>query len=73
MTSDGAASPRAISPSDRIDAIDVLRGIALFGVMAINVVMEFRISIFEQFLGARTLASPVDRAVETILTQAVEL
>jgi uncharacterized protein len=51
----------------------VLRGVALFGVMAINLVMEFRISIFEQFLGPKTLASPVDRAIETILTQAVEL
>ncbi|QQN63203.1 DUF418 domain-containing protein [Bradyrhizobium diazoefficiens] len=73
MTSDGVASPRPTHPSDRIDAIDVLRGIALFGVMAINLVMEFRISIFEQFLGPKTLASPIDRAIETILTQAVEL
>ncbi|MBW7966585.1 DUF418 domain-containing protein [Bradyrhizobium sp. BR 10261] len=73
MTSDSTASARPTNPADRIDAIDVLRGIALFGVMAINVVMEFRVSIFEQFLGPKTLASPIDRAVETILTQAVEL
>jgi len=73
MTSDGAASPRPTNATERIDAIDVLRGVALFGVMAINLVMEFRISIFEQFLGPKTLASPVDRAIETILTQAVEL
>jgi uncharacterized protein len=51
----------------------MLRGVALFGVMAINLVMEFRVSIFDQFLGPRTLASPIDRAIETILTQAVEL
>ncbi|MDA9411492.1 DUF418 domain-containing protein [Bradyrhizobium sp. CCBAU 45384] len=73
MTSDSTASARPTNPADRIDAIDVLRGIALFGVMAINVVMEFRVSIFEQFLGPKTLASSIDRAVETILTQAVEL
>ncbi|WP_426408814.1 DUF418 domain-containing protein [Bradyrhizobium ganzhouense] len=73
MTSDSAAVPRPTSSAERIDAIDVLRGIALFGVMAINVVMEFRISIFDQFLGPRMLASPIDRAIETILTQAVEL
>jgi len=72
MTS-GAAFSQPTNPSDRIDAIDVLRGIALFGVMAINLVMEFRISIFEQFLGSGTLTSPVDRAIETVLTQAVEL
>lgn len=72
-SSDSSASPRPTNPLDRIDAIDVLRGIALFGVMAINLVMEFRVSIFEQFLGRKTLASPIDRAIETILTEAVEL
>jgi uncharacterized protein len=62
-----------ISPSDRIECIDVLRGIALLGVLAINVVMEFRVSIFEQFLHVREPANPVDRAVEAVLTMAVEL
>ena len=65
--------PGPINPSERIDAIDVLRGIALFGVLAINVVMEFRVSIFEQFLHNRPAASPIDRAVETVLMLAVEL
>ena len=73
MTSDSTTAARPIPSADRIDAIDILRGIALFGVMAINLVMEFRVSIFEQFLGPKTLASPVDRAVEIILTQAIEL
>lgn len=73
MTPDSAVVARPTPSAERIDAIDVLRGIALFGVMAINIVMEFRISIFEQFLGPKTLVSPVDRAVEAILTQAVEL
>lgn len=41
--------------------------------MAVNVVMEFRVSIFEQFLGPRTPVSPIDRAIETILTEAIEL
>lgn len=73
MTPDSAVIPRPTPSAERIDAIDVLRGIALFGVMAINLVMEFRVSIFDQFLGPRMLASPVDRAIEAILTQAVEL
>ena len=47
---DGVASPRPIGPAERIDAIDVLRGIALLGVVAMNVVTEFRVSIFERFL-----------------------
>jgi len=70
---DGAASSGPISPAERIDAIDVLRGIALFGVMAINVVTEFRVSIFEQFISNRPSASQIDRAVEMVLTMAVEL
>jgi uncharacterized protein len=73
MTSDGAAPPRPISPAERIDAIDVLRGLALLGVVAINVVTEFRASIFEQFLSHTRPASPIDSAVETILTMAVEM
>ncbi|MCP3402497.1 DUF418 domain-containing protein [Bradyrhizobium sp. CCGB20] len=73
MTSNNAAVPKPTPSAERIDAIDILRGIALLGVMAINLVMEFRVSIFEQFLGPKTLASPVDRIIETILTQAVEL
>ena len=74
MASDGAAPPRPISPAERIDAIDVLRGLALLGVVAINVVTIFRVSIFEQFLFPKPRsASPIDSAVETILTLAVDL
>jgi uncharacterized protein len=62
-----------VNPVERIDAIDVFRGLALFGVLAINIVMEFRVSIFEQFLPAAHSASALDRAVETFLTMAIEL
>jgi uncharacterized protein len=58
---------------DRIDAIDVLRGLALFGVLAINVVTEFRVSIFEQFLANGSGMSALDRAVEDFLMLAVDL
>ena len=40
----------AVSPSSRIQAIDAARGVALFGVVAVNVVTAFRISMFQQFL-----------------------
>src|SRR6202022_1212740 len=66
-----AAAP--VNPGERIDAIDVLRGIALFGVLAINVVNEFRVSIFEEFLPAASTAGTLDRAVQSFLTMAVEL
>jgi hypothetical protein len=35
-----------VSPSDRIDSIDALRGVALLGVLAMNLVKEFRVSDF---------------------------
>jgi uncharacterized protein len=70
---DGATPPRPIAPSERIEAIDVLRGLALLGVVAMNVVTEFRVSIFERLLVRKPPASPVDGAVETILTLAVDL
>ena len=70
---DGATPPRPTGPSERIDAIDVLRGLALLGVVAINVVTIFRVSIFQQFLFPKPPASSIDSAIETILTLAVEL
>lgn len=47
----GPAFP--VAATDRLISLDILRGLALFGVMAINVVFEFRVSIFRQFLPAR--------------------
>ena len=37
-------------PSRRVGSIDALRGLALFGVLAINLETEFRVSIFRQLL-----------------------
>src|ERR1700730_7432668 len=62
-----------VNPGERIKPIDILRGIALFGVLAINVVNEFRVSIFEEFLPVANTTGTLDRAVQTFLTMAVEL
>src|SRR5262245_980657 len=70
---DGAAPPRPTGSAERIDAIDVLRGIALLGVVAMNVVTEFRVSIFERFLFPKPALSPIDGIVETILMLFVDL
>jgi len=48
------------SPAERIVAIDALRAIALFIVLAINAVTEFRVSIFAQFL-PDAATSPSDK------------
>jgi len=62
-----------LAPSQRIEAIDVLRGLALFGVIAIHAVFEFRVDIFEQFLPAAGNSPFIDRVLKAILSAAVEL
>jgi uncharacterized protein len=64
-------APGPIASSNRIEGIDVLRGLALFGVVTINIVFEFRVSIFEQFLPPT--GTPIDRALKNVLTAALEL
>ena len=66
----GGTTP--VGPSERIDAIDVLRGIALFGVLAMNIVTVFRVSIFAQFLPDTEPAGALDRAVGAVLEVAVD-
>ena len=63
---------KPVSPSERIDAIDVLRGLALFGVLAMNIVTIFRVSIFAQFLPDTEPAGLLDRAVSAMLKIAVD-
>src|SRR5947207_5523049 len=62
-----------VVPSNRIEGIDVLRGLALFGVLAINIVFEFRVSIFEQFLSPDGTIPAIDRALRDVLAAAIEL
>ena len=57
----------AVPPRDRIDAIDALRGLALFGVAAVNVQTEFRVSLYQQFI-AFSNADGVDGAVERFVS-----
>ena len=56
----------------RIDAIDVVRGLALFGVLAINLDTEFRVSLFEQFLPPPTVSEPLDGVVRAVLKTVFE-
>jgi uncharacterized protein len=67
------ADAHPIAPADRIVALDVVRGIALFGVMAINVTTEFRVSIFEQFLHDHVDSGWLDRALHSFLMIGIDL
>lgn len=64
--------PKPMSRSERFDAIDVLRGLALFGVLAMNIVTIFRVSFYAPFLPNAEPAGPLDRVVAAVLTVAVD-
>ena len=61
-----------VPPCDRINAIDALRGFALFGVLAINLHTEFRVTLFEQFVLAPVRGGVLDRAATALLSLAFE-
>ncbi len=62
----------AIAPNDRIDAIDVIRGLVLFGVLVVNLLTGFRVSIFQQFLSTATPAVGWDGAIERVVALGLE-
>ena len=53
---------------ERLVALDILRGLALFGVLLVNLIGEFRVSIFQQFLPVQTAAALPDRIVEVFVS-----
>jgi uncharacterized protein len=67
----GAVVP--VGADERIEAVDILRGVALFGVMAINVLSEFRVSIFQQFVVSPAPAGELNRWIETFFHLFIEL
>src|SRR5215471_3641039 len=73
LRSGATADAHPIAPADRKVAIDVVRGIALYGVMAINVTTEFRVSIFEQFLHDHVDGGWLDRALHSFLMVGIDL
>lgn len=64
----GFAAPKA----QRIETIDALRGVALLGVLVVNLVTEFRVSIFEQFVGTASHASALDRFAASLVSLVAE-
>jgi len=67
------AKPITVATEVRLDSIDILRGIALFGVLVVNLIGEFRVSIFQQFLPTIEPTSMSDRIVELFVSMALEM
>lgn len=67
-----APAVSALAPGERIEWIDAVRGIALFGVLIVNLVTEFRVSIFQQFLESRPAATRLDAFVESAVSLGLE-
>lgn len=65
--------PGAVDAGQRLDAIDILRGLALFGVLAVNLVTEFRVSIFAQFMAAPPEPRTIDRIAMGFVRDGLEL
>lgn len=57
--------------NERIDSIDTLRGVALLGVLLVNLVTEFRVSVFQQFLPSDTPSWNLNGLIETFVSFAL--
>lgn len=62
-----------VCPDRRIAAIDVLRGVALFGVLSVNLITGFRVSLFQQFLPPIMEGTRMDHMVDAIVGIGMEL
>jgi uncharacterized protein len=68
----GAERVRTVPVGERVEAIDVIRGLALFGVLIVNLTTEFRVSIFAQFLGDVEAGSGLDRVIALVVALGLE-
>jgi uncharacterized protein len=65
-------APVPTTPSERLEALDILRGIALFGVMAINVTAGFRITLLQYYSPNNLVDGLPDLALTTLLSLFIE-
>lgn len=62
-----AADAAPTSPAERVEAIDIVRGLALFGVLVVNLLIAFRVPIFQSYLPSRPPLEGVGRAVDLFM------
>lgn len=71
MTASPASVLTPVIPDQRIESLDALRAVALFGVLLVNLLTEFRVSIFEQFLGEAS-GSRMDHVIDHVVRVGIE-
>ncbi|TNC14052.1 DUF418 domain-containing protein [Methylobacterium terricola] len=76
LAADRASAPGSpaapVEPTARLGILDALRGLALLGVLAINLEFEFRVSIFRQFVSGPPERA-IDRGIDAILSTFVDM
>jgi len=65
MTASESFGP--VDPRARIVALDALRGAALWGVLLVNLMTDFRISLFEHLSSFHTERGALDRAADVVM------
>jgi len=72
MIKNPAAKWHPASREERIPAIDIIRGLALFGVLIVNILEVFRLPLLEHILRHYTGLQGADRAVEVFAMGVLE-
>ena len=63
---------RPVEASERYTSLDLLRGLALFGVLLINLLYFFRVSLFDHILHFHSHPGRVNHVVDLLVTLLVE-
>jgi uncharacterized protein len=63
---------RPVEISERYTTLDLLRGFALFGVLLVNLLYFFRVSLFEHILVFHSHAGGVNQAIDLLVAELVE-
>ncbi len=73
MKNTGTAEPwQPVAGAERIAALDVLRGVALLGVLLVNLLSDFRVPLAEHILTFHTDPGLANRAVDVLVAALLE-
>ena len=71
MPPHGRAHLTPTAPANRVDSIDIVRGLALLGVLQVNLLTEFRVSLFMDFVTRHTHAGWLNHFTDDVLSIAL--